>query len=121
MRYGGALMSIRWEGKVEANLKTLGLKNKRAMVAAANYVAPKLEAHMRNNASWTDRTGAARAGLGAQVVTSTNRVAIVMFHSVSYGVYLETRWGGKYAIIRPTMPMGGQMFAETFKRLAGLQ
>lgn len=114
-------MGIRWEGKVEANLKTLGLKNKRAMVAAANYVAPKLEEHMRSNATWTDRTGAARNGLGAQTVVSTNRVAIVLFHSVSYGVYLETRWGGKYAIIRPTLAVGGPMYAETFKRLAGLR
>lgn len=114
-------MGIRWTGNVTGNLKTLGLRNKQAMVAAANYTAPKLEAHMRTTAPWTDRTGAARAGLGAQVVTSTNKVAIVLFHSVSYGVYLETRWGGKYAVIRPTLPMGGQMFAETFKRLAGLR
>lgn len=111
-------MGIRWEGNVTGNLRTLNVRNQRAMVASANYVAPKLEAHMKNNATWTDRTGAARNGLGAQVVSSGNKCAIVLFHSVSYGVYLETRWGGKYAIIRPTLSVGGPMFVETFKRLA---
>ena len=113
-------MPIHWEGKVQANLRTLNAKNQRAMIAAANYVAPKLEAHMKNNAPWTDRTGAARNGLGANVVTTGNRVAIVLYHSVNYGPYLETRWGGKYAIIRSTLAIGGPMYAETFKRLASL-
>lgn len=113
-------MGIRWEGKVTGNLRTLDMKAKRALIGSANYVAPKLEQHMKSNATWTDRTGAARNGLGAQVVAGNNKVAIVLFHSVSYGVYLETRWGGKYAIIRPTIATGGPMFAETYKRLVGL-
>lgn len=110
-------MGVRWTGDVTGELRTLDMRAKRGLVAAANYVAPKLEAHMKNNATWTDRTGAARNGLGAQVVYGGNKVAIVLFHSVSYGVYLETRWGGKYSIIRPTLSVGGPMFAETYKRL----
>lgn len=109
---------VRWEGNVTARLNQLGPHMKRSMVAAANYVAPQLEQHMRTNATWTDRTGAARAGLGASVVVSTNKVAIVLFHSVAYGVYLETRWGGRYAIIRPTLAIGGPKFAEAFKKIA---
>lgn len=108
---------IKWEGDLTARINNMGPKVKRGMVAAANYVAPQAEAFMKSEAPWTDRTGAARNGLGAQVEVSGNKVAIILYHSVPYGVFLEVRWGGKYAIIEKTMAAAGPLFVEAIGRL----
>ena len=111
-------MTFRLEGDLEANLKQFGPKVQAAMVAAAHYVAPQAESFMRSEATWTDRTGAARNGLRSQVVTGPDKVAIVLYHSVPYGVWLELRWDGKYAIIERTMAAAGPLFVEAIGRLA---
>lgn len=103
---------MRWEGNLTARLNQFGPKAKRAMVASAGYVAPQAESYMKQNAKWTDRTGNARQGLGAQVVAERNKVAVVLYHTVPYGVYLELRWGGKYAIIEPTMQWTAERFVK---------
>lgn len=109
---------FRWEGNLFASIDDVEPRIKRSMVAAANYCAPLAEQYMRSNATWTDRTGAARNGLRAKVVTSSDKVALVLYHSVPYGVFLEVRWSGKYAIIEPAMAAIGPLFVEAFGKLA---
>lgn len=94
---------IKWSGDLSGNLKGLNRRNQAAMVATAKLFAPRIQAHMRNNASWTDQTGNARNGLFTSVQVSKNQTAIVLYHSVPYGVWLEVRWDGKYAIINPSI------------------
>jgi hypothetical protein len=108
---------FRLVGTLMAGLFQFDQKANRAMVAAANYVAPQAESAMKAGAPWTDRTGNARQGLGARVVVEPNKVAIVLYHSVPYGVYLELRWGGRYAIIEPTIATAGPMFVDAVKHL----
>ena len=76
-----------------------------AMDEVAADFAMEMEAYARSNAPWEDRTGDARGGLTGQVDTSaeTGTLSVNLFHTVDYGVWLEIRWGGKYAIIIPTM------------------
>lgn len=57
------------------------------------------------NAPWADRTGDARSGLDVDVRWEGNEIVWEMFHTVDYGIYLETRWNGKFAIIMPTLEM----------------
>lgn len=109
---------FRLEGPLMANVSGLSMKVQRGMVAAAQYCAPLAEQYMRQNATWTDQTGAARNGLRAKVVTQPKRVALVLYHSVPYGVFLEVRWSGKYAIIEPAMAAIGPLFVEAIHRLA---
>lgn len=59
--------------------------------------------YARENAPWEDRTGDARAGLDVEVRWEGQVIVWEMFHSVDYGLYLETRWNGKFAIIMPTL------------------
>jgi hypothetical protein len=64
----------------------------------------KAESEMRTNAPWTDRTGNARNGLMAKhdaepMVEHT----LTLFHTMPYGLWLEVRFEGKFAIIGPTM------------------
>jgi hypothetical protein len=109
---------VTFEGNLIANLNTLDQNIQRGILAAAHYTAPVAEAYMKANAPWTDRTSAARNGLRAQVIPLGNKVGIVLYHSVPYGVFLEVRWGGKYGIILNTMQMAGPVFITAIKRLA---
>lgn len=66
--------------------------------------APAIENWMKTNASWTDRTGNARQTLHTAVETEAHEmVSIVLSHGMDYGIYLELRNAGKYAIIGPAL------------------
>ncbi len=65
--------------------------------------APRIEAWMKANASWTDRTGNARQGLWAEAEKLTLGAVLVMDHGMEYGEYLEYSYQGAYAIIEPAM------------------
>lgn len=110
-------MTFKFTGTLIPNLNRFDAKANRAMVAAANFVSPQAEAYMKENATWTDQTGNARQGLRSQVEVAPDKVAIIMYHSVFYGVFLELRWGGKYAIIEPTMAHIGPLFTKAIKEL----
>lgn len=98
------------------------LKNghKRMMEAAwitAQREAPNVENYMKNNAPWTDRTSNARNGLAARAYREGDSIGILLYHQVDYGIYLETRWGGKYAIINPTIDAEGPRVMAAYNRL----
>jgi hypothetical protein len=61
--------------------------------------------YAKANAPWGDRTGDAREGLDSDVYWEGHTIVWDMFHTVDYGLYLETRWNAKYAIIMPTLEM----------------
>jgi len=104
-------------GDLIGNIATMDARNRRALVAAANYAAPQIESFMKSEAPWTDRTGAARSGLRATVQNRGDTVAIVLSHSVPYGVFLEVRWGGKYGVIRQAVAAGTPLFVEAVGKL----
>ena len=92
--------------------------------------APAVQDYARRNAPWTDRTGNARQGLFARYEGSGGRNtlgqftaggkgqhSIVLYHTVSYGIWLEVRWSGRYAIIEPTIRSEGK---RIFGGLRGL-
>jgi hypothetical protein len=75
--------------------------------------ARQVEAYAKEHAPWDDRTGDARAGLTAKGEQRLVYYAITLYHTVSYGIWLEVRWDGKYAIIVPTLEhMGPQLMIE---------
>lgn len=59
----------------------------------------------KEQASWEDRTGDAREGLDVDVAWEGETIVWQMFHTVDYGLYLETRWNGRYAVIMPTLEL----------------
>jgi hypothetical protein len=79
--------------------------------------APNVENYMRNEAPWTDRTGNARNGLLARAFKEGDSVGIDLFHSVPYGIFLEAKHNGAYAIIQPTIDHMGPIVMEHFRRL----
>lgn len=82
---------------------------------------PKVQSYMKSNASWNDRTGAARNGLQAEYMGDRNveRQAIRVFHGVGYGIFLETRFAGKYAIILPTLQYEGDRIMSDLSGFLG--
>lgn len=75
-----------------------------AIETGANRLATDAEALMKRNAKWKDRTGNARRGLYAIVGREGTFIFVELGHGkdVTYGIWLENRWNGKYAIILPT-------------------
>ena len=63
---------------------------------------------MKTGAPWTDRTGNARATLKGDAKHKVAVHEIILHGGMSYQIYLETRFGGKYAIIGPTVPRLGR-------------
>lgn len=74
-------------------------------VAEEEYKASRdqIEAQMRQDAIWEDRTGAARWGLTAYVENEDDVVRMYLQHTVDYGYWLEVIQNGRFAIIRPTL------------------
>lgn len=75
-----------------------------ALVQVANYWKAVFEAYAKENASWTDRTGNARQTLHGWVnELSNDTVELYLSHGVDYGLFLETKYAGKYSIVWPTI------------------
>lgn len=108
-----------WSNPIPKNIGEMGVKLDAALSALMAYESTRTETYMRENAPWTDRTANARNGLFAKPVRSESVAGdknalgqfmkagvhhgIVLFHTMPYGIFLETRWSGRYAIILPTI------------------
>lgn len=100
-----------------ANTKQLPARLERAITAAVEFQATRGESYMRSNAKWQDQTGAARGGLHTTTVHAGRSHSIIFAHSVPYGIWLEVRWSGRYAIIEPAVDANGR---ELMALLGGL-
>jgi len=77
-----------------------------AIKQLANRYAPEIEAWMKSNAKWTDRTGNARQSLSTEVEElSSIAIGIVLGYGndLDYGIFLELSNGGVWAIIGPAL------------------
>lgn len=81
------------------------------------YYEPQVENWAKLNAPWQDRTTNARNGLAARSGKSGKTHYIVLFHQVPYGIWLETRWSAKYAIIMPTIDKFGPEIMDTLQKI----
>lgn len=110
--------SFQWKSDtLTKNMKNFPRTLDRAITAAVEYTATHGEATMRRNASWTDRTGNARAGLHTSTEHAANFHRIIFAHSVPYGIWLEVRWSGRYAILLPTMRSEGERLMRLLSKL----
>lgn len=71
------------------------------------FEAQNAQNRMRSEAPWTDRTANARQGLFARSGKAEGRYYIVLYHTVPYGIWLEIKNSGRYAIIEPSLQPTG--------------
>lgn len=98
---------IAWQG-LDTLSETLGDYARNAEDArrtVMDRLAEEMEAYMKANHPWENRTGAAEAGLQAVVVHSADRSTIWVGHGkdVPYGLWLEIMQNGRFAILMPTV------------------
>ena len=72
---------------------------------------------LKQNARWTDRTGAARGGIFAVANRGIKYEEIFMAYSVNYGIWLEIANDRKYAIITPAMRIMGKELMDSLQYL----
>lgn len=75
----------------------------RAIKMVMEFWAARAVTQMRQNARWTDRTANARNGLASKTYVDSESASLVLYHTMPYGIWLEVRWSGQYAIIGPTL------------------
>lgn len=99
-------------------LALLDVQTDRGVAGVVEYWDSKIEAHMKLTAPWTDRTGNARIGLFAKAGHLPGQAHwIDLGHRVPYGIWLEIRWGGKYAVVWPTLLWAGPKIMGTMTKL----
>lgn len=124
---------IIWDNPLPINVAKFDEKLDGYIQAGMKYQAPKVQTYSRENAPWTDRTANARNGLfakdfkeergagergaGGHFLRSGAVYGIVLYHTMPYGIFLEVRWSGRYAIIRPTI---AAMAPPTMELLRGI-
>ena len=81
------------------------------------YYEPQVENYAKQNAPWTDQTTNARNGLAARSGKEKDAHYIVLAHQVPYGIWLEVRWSGRYAVILPTIEVFGPKVMDTISKI----
>jgi len=105
------------EDTLTPTLKALPGVIDKIVATTMHYYEPQVENYAKLNAPWKDRTTNARNGLAARSGRNAKTHYIVLFHQVPYGIWLETRWSAKYAIIMPTIDKYGPEIMDTFNKI----
>jgi len=111
-----------WRGQVELGQNCIVYGNKviEACKAVLDYFQPIVESFAKQNAKWTDRTSNARQSLHSWVdQLSQDVVALYLSHGMWYGVFLEAKYAGRYAIIWPTLQAHIEPIQQMLKGIFG--
>ena len=100
------------------NLDKMGMKLGAVILMYSSTKASEIQAKMKMNRPWTDRTGMAKALLSAKVSQpDANTVRITLAHGVNYGIWLELAHEKNYAIIAPTIQEEGPRIVDDLNNL----
>ena len=89
---------------LKSGIEKMGVKVGAAVLMYAATKAAELEAKMKLNRPWTDRTNMAKATLNTSVSQpDPNTVRITCAHGVDYGIWLELAHVKNCAIVCPTI------------------
>jgi len=100
---------IRWQSNtLSPGVAAFGPKLHLALRGFFEYQETRVQDYMRTNAPWTDRTANARQGLFAKAFSDLDSHGIVCYHTMPYGIWLEVKHNGEYAIIVPTIQHQGR-------------
>lgn len=83
------------------NIQQLTPRMKIVLNNIGNTVGEQMQTYAQLGGRWTDRTGDAREGLNHNVQWDGTTLDISVYHTMDYGLFLETRqdFNGKYKIL----------------------
>jgi hypothetical protein len=110
---------VKLSGDLSRNLDLMPAKVESALYALTEYWTPRVEGYAKRTAPWTDRTSNARNGLRAAAEHGGGSHSIILWHTMPYGIWLETRWSGRYAVIIPTVRTQGALIMVQAKNILG--
>lgn len=90
-------------GDLSANLGSLAQRFIVALRGLGQMMAQRMRSWAQANAPWTDRTGDARQRLMTRVRMEGAKLVIILFHQMTYGIWLEVKHNGRWAIIMKTI------------------
>lgn len=67
--------------------------------AAGPEITRALQEYARASHRWQNQTGAAESNLVASFAVMGDALVITLVSGAPHGIWLEVRWGGKYAVI----------------------
>lgn len=117
-----AMVRVRFEwddGKLRRNLADLPERVEREVRLAVDRAGMYGMASLKMDAPWTDRTGAARAGLYTKTSHSGSTHEILFSHTVHYGIWLEVKFNGRDQVIVPTMRKTGARLMSDMRGILG--
>lgn len=114
---------MEWTGTIQItqNMSNYGDALKQMALGIGESVAPRMETDAKHEAKWQDRTANARQSLNGRAwQTDNGDVTIIQLsHGVFYGLFLEVRNQGRFAIVIPMMqryyPIVWNMVKEALK------
>ena len=109
--------SIRWSGNLRPGVEGFGARLNVVLKGFFEYQESKVQDYMRTKAPWTDRTANARQGLFARAYQREGAHGIVCYHTMPYGIWLEVKNEGQYAIIVPTIQAEGRRIMGQMNKL----
>jgi hypothetical protein len=113
-RYAGGF-GVAWQGltRIDAKMLKLEKDTAEALVEAGNDLGKQMVEWAQQHHLWKNRTGDAEANLQYYLTFERDEtMSIWLAHggggnfggkNVPYGLWLEVRWGGKFAILLPTL------------------
>lgn len=113
--------SLVWDDRQLVNaLGSFNARYEKQLFGLTRIYATRATAYARKNAIWTDRTGNARNGLSSRGEKDGRVYRVTVFHGVPYGIWLEVKFSGRYAILRPTVDALGPQFLHDAGKLFSL-
>lgn len=106
-----------YSNTLKPNLKAGPGRVKSIVFAKTKQYQPIVEGYATTNAPWTDRTGNARNTLSARTEHKPNTDSIILSHGMIYGVWLEVKNSGRYAIVIPTIKHMGPRLMHSLNRI----
>ena len=91
------------QSDLKKNLDKMSVKLGAVVLMYAATKASELQAKMKTNRPWTDRTGRAKQSLNSSWKWVGDVARVELSHGVYYGIYLELCNEKRYAIIKPTI------------------
>lgn len=112
-------VKVRWENteRVARNIGKFGGDARKAVVDLLKTWERQIEAYAKQNAKWRDRTGNARQNLFSHTDDEGNSIKLYLSHRMDYGLWLELKYSGRYAIVMPTLQAHERQIMDSVRRL----